>query len=897
MQPFSPDGEAERLAALFASDILDTPPEAAFDRIVQLAVQSLDVLAAAVSFVDGDRQWCKAVVGLPFCELPRQHSFCAHTLLAEDIFVVPDATQDPRFAANPLVTGETQVRFYAGVVLRAPGGQALGALGVVDAQPRELDERGRTILRDLAAVTEDALTLRAQTRRLQEQYALVQDRRAALTEVNELLHAEAAQRRLVENERRRSEDRFSQIFNRASDQAIVHDDAGRIVDVNATACEALGYTREQLLAMEIDDIAEPRVSPETRRLWREMLPSEVATIESHHRHKDGTLHPVEIHLSVLETAEGRRFLGLARDITERRKQDHRLQARARQQQAIAQLGIATLRADAAQGDDGLNRLFTQALVLLGETLRMDMGSVLERLPEENLFAVRAVHGLLASAQGRVISIDASSRSPVGCALLTREPVVIKDFRTDPRFEEPPLLREQGITSALSVVIHADGEQPFGALNTYSCRAQQFTVDDIAFVQAVANILAAAVAREGARERVQKALDEAAAARRAAEQANQAKSGFLSRMSHELRTPLNAILGFGQVLGMDQAQDPREAECVQHILKAGQHLLGLINEVMDLSRAETGELHLSRSHVDVGRLVRECVGLVTKLALDRHLLCAVDLPPRHTTHWVDEQRLRQILLNLLSNAIKYNREGGHIVVGVERTAAHGLRIKVSDTGQGLTPEAIGRLFVPFERLGQELGSVQGTGLGLVVSRRLAEAMGGSLEVESELGRGSTFRIELPGDEEHTAEAAVPVPTLPPSTPFFFYDTATTVIYIEDNLPNLQLVETLLAKMRPQWRFVSARDGTKGLELVRRQAPDVILLDLHLPGLSGGQVLTELRADPKTRHLPVLMLTADVTADSQARLSTDGADGYVSKPFQVADLLERMEQALLRSPSVR
>ena len=223
--------------------------------------------------------------------------------------------------------------------------------------------------------------------------------------------------------------------------------------------------------------------------------------------------------------------------------------------------------------------------------------------------------------------------------------------------------------------------------------------------------------------------------------------------------------------------------------------------------------------------------------------------------------------------------------------------MSDTGLGLTPEANGRLFVPFERLGQERGSVQGTGLGLVVSRRLVEAMGGSLEVESELGRGSTFQIELPGDEEHAAEAAVPVPTLLTLVPATTEQPATTVLYIEDNLSNLQLVETLLAKTRPQWRFVFARDGTKGLELARQQAPDVILLDLHLPGLKGDAVLAELRADPKTRHLPVLILTADATADSQARLSTDGADGYVFKPFQVADLLERMEQVLLRSPSVR
>ena len=892
-----PDHEAERLAALHACDILDTPPEVAFDRIVKLATQSLDVPVAAVSFVEDDRQWFKAAIGFPFCELPRQHSFCAHAILEEDVFVVPDATRDPRFAENPLVTEGMQVRFYAGAVLRAPGGQARGALCVVDTRPRELDERQRGILRDLAAVTVDALALRTRNLLLKEQHDFVQDRRAALTEINDALHAEIAQQKLVDRERRRSERRFRQIFNRASDQALLHDVDGRIIDVNATTCTALGYRREELLTLWVNDIVDPPVKPEVLARWRTMPVGEVISVEARHRRKDGTHLPVEVRLSVLETTEGRRVLALARDVTERRKQDELLHTRARQQQVISQLGLRTLRRDATHGEDALNALFAEALTLLSETLQMDLGSVFERLPEPNLYAWRAAYQWPGNRAGRIITLDGDNGSLVGYALLTKGPVVVEDYGAETRLSAPPILLEQGVVSSLAVVIYTEGEAPFGTLNVHSRRAKQFTADDVSFLQAVANILAAAVAREAARERVQTALEEAAAARQTAEKANAAKSGFLSRMSHELRTPLNAILGFGQLLELE-ASDPQEADCVQHILKAGRHLLGLINEVLDISRAETGELHLALSQVDVGVVLRECVGMVTQLALDRNILCEVILPPRHTHRWTDEQRLRQILLNLLSNAIKYNREGGRIVVSADPTPGDGLRIKVSDTGVGMTPEATGRLFVPFDRLGQDRGDVQGTGLGLVVSRRLAEAMGGSLGVESEPGRGSTFWLDLPGDKEPPAETSVPVPTQAEAGSENFREPeAVSVLYIEDNFSSLQAVETLLARARPRWEFLWTNEGAEGMEIARREQPSVILLDPHLPGFTSDEVRAELRADPSTRHIPVLMLPADpAAAHGGERPAADGAEGYLSKPLELEDLLERVEQALAKEEVV-
>ena len=369
------------------------------------------------------------------------------------------------------------------------------------------------------------------------------------------------------------------------------------------------------------------------------------------------------------------------------------------------------------------------------------------------------------------------------------------------------------------------------------------------------------------------------AKEEAERANRAKSQFLSRMSHELRTPLNAILGFGQLMELSPLGE-QETLSLQYILKGGRHLLALIDEVLDLSRAETGDLHLTLGDVNVSTLVQECAGLVARLAQARSITCRVTVPP-DTSLWVDEQRLRQTLLNLLSNAIKYNREGGDVLVSSEKTASGRLRLKVADTGPGIAAEDITRLFVPFERLEQEFTEVEGTGLGLVISRRIVEAMGGTLGVESVVGQGSTFWIELPLPPHRPAPPAT-VPAVPPSVCALLPTANAKLLYIEDNVSNLQVVRALLANCRPRWQFLSARDGNEGLAQAHESSPDLILLDLQLPGMKGDAVLAELRRDPLTRHIPVVLLSADATAPSRERLLACGADDYISKPFKLENL---------------
>lgn len=379
------------------------------------------------------------------------------------------------------------------------------------------------------------------------------------------------------------------------------------------------------------------------------------------------------------------------------------------------------------------------------------------------------------------------------------------------------------------------------------------------------------------------------ARFVAEKANQAKSIFLSSMSHELRTPLNAILGFAQLLEAG-LPPPTATQSIrlQQIIKAGWYLLELINEILDLAVIESGKLSLSREPVSLIDVLRECQAMIEPQAQQRGIQINF-LPFDHT--WfanADRTRVKQVLINLLSNAVKYNRAHGTVEVKCTASTPQRIRISVKDSGAGLPPEKLVQLFQPFNRLGQESGNEEGTGIGLVVTKQLVELMGGSIGVESIVGVGSEFWIELIRDVTPQLTVGNTLPT--EHVRQAQENTAGhTLLYVEDNPANLMLVEQII-ESHPQIRMLSARNGTLGVALARAHLPDVILMDINLPGISGIEALNLLRADPITARIPVIALSANVMLRDIEKGLEAGFFRYLTKPIKVKELMSGLDDAL-------
>jgi signal transduction histidine kinase/ActR/RegA family two-component response regulator len=399
---------------------------------------------------------------------------------------------------------------------------------------------------------------------------------------------------------------------------------------------------------------------------------------------------------------------------------------------------------------------------------------------------------------------------------------------------------------------------------------------------------------GADNSVRKQIEtELTNAKAAAEKANLAKSDFLSNMSHELRSPLNAILGFAQLMESDPApQSTMQKESTGQILQAGWYLLDLINEILDLALIESGKMLLSLEPMLLDEVLLDCQTMMEPQAHKSGIALSFRALAEPCYVRADRTRVKQVLLNLLTNAIKYNRSGGTVVVECALRSPECIRISVRDTGDGLSTDKLAQLFQPFNRLGQQSGGEEGTGIGLVMTKRLIEMMGGVIGVESTVGVGSVFWVELLCVPSPLLDEGMhPLPTQSPLQlqPGQQAHHLHTLLYVEDNPANLKLVEHLIAR-RTGMRLLSAGDATRGIELARQHLPEVILMDINLPGISGIKALKLLRDDPLTRHIPVVAISANAMPHDIHKGLEAGFFRYLTKPIKVDSFMDALDAAL-------
>ncbi len=624
---------------------------------------------------------------------------------------------------------------------------------------------------------------------------------------------------------------FERFFLASPDLMCLFDGEGYFRLVNPAFSESLGWSAEELIGTHFSDYVHPEDLEESMAAFSRQLEGErLLDVESRHRAKDGSYRRLQWRESGVEEGV---IYSVARDVTERRAAEAALlesEAKARSVLQTALSGILTLdeRGHLEEMNPAAERLFGwRADEVVGQHVRLLLPS---------MFAPT-----LGVAPGPRPQVETAGGAVVG------------------------------------TVRETEGRRKDGSTFPLELAMSDFQVGRRRLITGIVRDLS----------QRQEVLHQIREARAAAETANAEKSAFLSRMSHELRTPLNAVLGFAQLLELE-LEDSEQRESVSMIMTAGRHLLELINEVLDISRIEAGHLTLSLEPTRLADVVSEAASLLGPLARDRSVDLVIDVDPEHEVR-ADARRLLQVLINLMTNAVKYGGAGGEVRVSSSASRAR-VRVAVSDRGPGIAPEAQHRLFTPFERLGAGGGEIEGTGLGLALSKRLVEAMEGEIGVESEPGVGATFYVELARAEAsgRTGGSSGGSERLERVAP----ELTGTVLYIEDQLSNQVLVGRILQR-RPGLRLLSATEGQMGLALALEHRPDVILLDRHLPDLSGDQVIDRLRAQGETRDIPVVLVTADVSARESDELRDRGADAIILKPVDVGDLLGTIDRLLRRS----
>ena len=867
-----PTNDDQRVAHLHALNILDTPREDAFDNMTRLVAELFGVPIALVSLVDRERQWFKSAQGLCSVQTARDISFCSHVVFNAAPLVVSDATQDPRFAANPLVAGEPYIRFYAGVPILSDG-FILGTLCLIDTRARDLSAAELERLQLLALQVEQLILLHRQAHRLG-------------VEIDQTSTVNA---------------QYEAIIQGAAAGVVRINGRGRMLEVNRFVCDMLGYDEQELLGQNVKmlmpmayAVAHDGYLGAYQRSGEAKVIGKGREVEA--QHGDG--HSIPVHLAVSEVHLGaksddhdsRQFIGIISDL----RDVHAAREREQKERALLEVlhhGLTDYRA--LVSGNTLWRFLKEALKELTHSEYALIGEVVQQNDTPAL-KVHAITDLSWSDKSRhlmeqLVSGNMMLSSPstmLGRVFAGGEIVLSNDMQNDPRGGHLPP-GHPALTRYLGVPI-VDRGRLIG-MYAIANAPQDYDESLVEWLKPFTSTCALLINLYRQLNEQDRFTEELRIAKEQAETASQAKTDFLSSMSHELRTPLNSILGFAQLLENSRTPLPeRQKRQAGQIIRSGRHLLELINEVLDLARIESGNMQVSMEPVNAQDVIQDAIEIIQPLAAEQGLKLHFPAPERCGVYVLgDYTRTKQVLINLLSNAVKYNRESGTVTLQCE-VIGDLYRITVSDTGRGIPESRLAELFQPFNRLGAESGSIEGTGVGLVLTRQLIGLMQGEMGVVSREGEGSDFWFELPlyngqFDQPTETEAVKIQADLPPPA------VSHRILYIEDNPANQRLIKELFDD-QADIELICAHDAEQGIELVFSESPDLILMDIDLPGMSGFDAQQILRRNPLTSKLPVLAISASASSHNIRRARDAGFIDYLTKPVDLLALMQHVKQIL-------